>query len=157
MESITIPESVTSIGNYAFAYCPSLESVKIQNAECGIDESEYTINDTATIYGYSNSTAQAYAKKYDRKFVALENQETTDPITDPEILWGDADENGKVEILDVVLMNRVYVGVDKISDSGKKNADTDQDNKISLSDSMNVLKLLVHLLEQNDFPIAAEA
>ncbi|MDE5754362.1 MAG: cellulase family glycosylhydrolase [Oscillospiraceae bacterium] len=72
------------------------------------------------------------------------------------VLWGDADENGKVEILDVVLMNRVYVGVDKISDSGKKNADSDQDGKITLSDSMNVLKLLVHLLEQKDFPIQAE-
>ncbi|MDE6731087.1 MAG: 1,4-beta-glucanase [Oscillospiraceae bacterium] len=76
---------------------------------------------------------------------------------DPEILWGDADENGKVEIVDVVLMNRVYVGIDKISDTGKTNADTDQDGKISLSDSMNVLKLLVHLLEQKDFPVSAEA
>ncbi|MDE5753869.1 MAG: glycoside hydrolase [Oscillospiraceae bacterium] len=89
--------------------------------------------------------------------------DTTEPTTEPtapdltERLWGDADENGKVEILDVVLMNRVYVGVDKISDSGKKNADTDQDSKITLSDSMNVLKLLVHLLEQKDFPIAAES
>ena len=54
-------------------------------------------------------------------------------------------------------MNRVYVGIDKISDSGKTNADTDQDGKISLSDSMNVLKLLVHLLEQKDFPIATES
>ena len=81
----------------------------------------------------------------------------TDPKKPDEVLWGDADENGNVEILDVVLMNRVYVGIDKISDSGKTNADTDQDGKISLSDSMNVLKLLVHLLEQKDFPIATES
>ncbi|MDE5754149.1 MAG: glycoside hydrolase family 9 protein [Oscillospiraceae bacterium] len=79
-------------------------------------------------------------------------EDTTNP-DDKDILWGDADVNGKVEILDVVLMNRVYVGVDKISDEGKLNADTDVDSKISLSDSMNVLKLLVHLLEQKDFPI----
>ncbi|MDE5753900.1 MAG: right-handed parallel beta-helix repeat-containing protein [Oscillospiraceae bacterium] len=79
---------------------------------------------------------------------------TTEEKTEPkDILWGDADENGKVEILDVVLMNRVYVGVDKIADKGKLNADTDQDSKISLSDSMNVLKLLVHLVEQKDFPV----
>ena len=94
----------------------------------------------------------------------------TDPVTEPqpstnettapdanEILWGDADENGSVEILDVVLMNRVYVGVDQISDTGKKNADSDQDGKISLSDSMNVLRLLVHLISQEDFPVQAES
>ena len=83
-----------------------------------------------------------------------ESDTQTPPVN---VLWGDADENGKVEILDVVLMNRVYVGVDKISDSGKTNADTDQDGKISLSDSMNVLRLLVHLIEQADFPIQAES
>ena len=31
----------------------------------------YTISDTATIYGYANSTAQAYAEKYSRNFVAI--------------------------------------------------------------------------------------
>ncbi|MDE5754989.1 MAG: cellulase family glycosylhydrolase [Oscillospiraceae bacterium] len=86
-----------------------------------------------------------------------EKETPTDPKKPDEVLWGDADENGKIEIVDVVLMNRVYVGIDKISDSGKTNADTDQDSKITLSDSMNVLKLLVHLLEQEDFPIVAES
>ncbi|MDE5754764.1 MAG: RICIN domain-containing protein [Oscillospiraceae bacterium] len=78
-------------------------------------------------------------------------QATTEPPT--EILWGDADENGKVEILDVVLMNRVYVGVDTLEDAGRINADVDQDQKITLSDSMNILKLLVHLITPADFPV----
>ncbi|MDE5754564.1 MAG: leucine-rich repeat protein [Oscillospiraceae bacterium] len=164
LESITIPESVTSIGEQAFYDCSSLESITILNADCEINgdffngNADSTISKTAVIYGYPDSTAQAYAEKYNRKFVALDgNQDTTDSEIDPEILWGDADGNGKIEILDVVLMNRVYVGVDKISESGKTNADTDQDSKITLSDSMNVLKLLVHLLEQEDFPIVAES
>ncbi|MDE5884212.1 MAG: cellulase family glycosylhydrolase [Oscillospiraceae bacterium] len=75
--------------------------------------------------------------------------------TPPEnVLWGDANDNGEVDISDVVLMNRVYVGVDEISEKGLANADVDQSGKIELADSMNVLKLLVHLLEQSDFPIS---
>ncbi|MDE5885327.1 MAG: glycoside hydrolase family 9 protein, partial [Oscillospiraceae bacterium] len=68
------------------------------------------------------------------------------------VLWGDANHNGEVDISDVVLMNRVYVGVDEISEKGLANADVDQSGKIELSDSMNVLKLLVHLLEPDNFP-----
>ncbi|MDE5769035.1 MAG: 1,4-beta-glucanase [Oscillospiraceae bacterium] len=84
--------------------------------------------------------------------------DTQDDSKNPsDILWGDANDNGEVDISDVVLMNRVYVGVDEITDRGLKNADVDQSGKIELADSMNVLRLLVHLLEQKDFPIATES
>ncbi|MDE7121716.1 MAG: 1,4-beta-glucanase [Oscillospiraceae bacterium] len=72
------------------------------------------------------------------------------------ILWGDANEDGEVDIADVVKMNRVYVGVDEVTAQGLKNADVDLSGKIELADSMNVLKLLVHLLDQSDFPIKGE-
>ncbi|MGN0620407.1 MAG: leucine-rich repeat domain-containing protein, partial [Porcipelethomonas sp.] len=100
LESITIPDSVTSIDWFAFFWCTSLESITIgsgvtiieirafsgctslavitiKNPECTIYDSEYTISETAVIYGYENSTAQAYAEKYDREFVSL----TDDPVT----------------------------------------------------------------------------
>ena len=77
--------------------------------------------------------------------------------TPPEnVLWGDANDDGTVDISDVVLMNRVYVGVDEISKKGLANADVDQSGKIELADSMNILRLLVHLLEESDFPIKGE-
>ncbi|MDE5768417.1 MAG: leucine-rich repeat protein [Oscillospiraceae bacterium] len=153
LTSITIPDSVTNIEQDAFLDCSSLESIMIQNPECEIDDNANTISNTAVIYGYPGSAAQAYAEKYDREFVALdENQDTTDP----GILWGDANDDGKVDISDVVLMNRVYVGVDEISAEGLTNADVDQSGKIELSDSMNILRLLVHLLTPEDFPIQAE-
>ena len=158
LKSVVVPDSVTKIYDNALDGCSSLESITIENANCEIiDWYSTTISNTVTVCGYTDSTAQAYAEKHNLKFVALDgNQDTTDPVTNPEILWGDADENGNIEILDIVLMNRVYVGVDKISESGKKNADSDQDGKITLSDSMNVLRLLVHLISQEDFPVQAE-
>ncbi len=62
---------VNSIGAEAFYNCTDLTYVKILNPECKICDNEYFISDTATIYGYKNSTAQAYAEKYSRKFVSL--------------------------------------------------------------------------------------
>lgn len=71
LANITIPDNVTSISNYAFYNCTSLASIIINNPSCEIYDSKYTISDTATIYGYPNSTAQAYAEKYSRTFVEI--------------------------------------------------------------------------------------
>jgi len=74
LASVTLPESVTSVGEYAFYSCDNLTSITIENPECYIYDSELTINNgndesknsyfNGTIYGYENSTAQAYAEKY---------------------------------------------------------------------------------------------
>ena len=71
LKSITIPDSVTSIKDYAFYDCNNLSSITINNPDCEIKDSEYTISETATIYGYANSTAQSYAEKYSRTFVEI--------------------------------------------------------------------------------------
>ncbi|MBQ9945453.1 MAG: leucine-rich repeat domain-containing protein, partial [Clostridia bacterium] len=71
VSEVVIPESVTSIDNYAFTNCVSLKEITITNPECSIYDSADTISDSATIYGYPNSTAQEYAEKYNRTFVAL--------------------------------------------------------------------------------------
>ncbi|MDE6729421.1 MAG: leucine-rich repeat protein [Oscillospiraceae bacterium] len=150
LTSITIPGNVETIKSTTFYNCSALESITILNPDCEIDDDKSTISDTVVIYGYPGSTAQAYAEKYNREFVALDEN----PVNS-EILWGDANCDGTVDISDVVLMNRVYVGVDQVSAEGLRNTDVDQSGKIELADSMNVLKLLVHLLEPSDFPIQA--
>ncbi|MDE6005242.1 MAG: dockerin type I repeat-containing protein, partial [Oscillospiraceae bacterium] len=63
-----------------------------------IDESEFTIPNTTTIYGYENSTAQAYAEKYERNFVSLG--------TAPEILTGDANKDGVFNISDIITLQK---------------------------------------------------
>ncbi len=72
LETITLPEGVTSIGEYAFFNCTSLETLTILSKTVDIYDSIDTIPATATIYGYRGSTAEAYATKYGRTFVALE-------------------------------------------------------------------------------------
>ncbi|MCR4889972.1 MAG: leucine-rich repeat protein [Ruminococcus sp.] len=74
LKSIIIPDSVTSIGRSAFSYCTNLESISILNPKCEIYNDEYTISEQAVIKGYKGSTAEEYAKKYNRTFVALDNE-----------------------------------------------------------------------------------
>lgn len=82
LESIELPDSVSQIGNQAFYECGSLTEIIINNPDCDIYDSDTTIAEQALIYGYSGSTAQAYAEKYNRQFVALDdNSDDNDEST----------------------------------------------------------------------------
>ncbi|MBQ3567223.1 MAG: leucine-rich repeat protein [Oscillospiraceae bacterium] len=92
---LTFPENVTEIGWRAFEYCDNLEKITIDNPECVISDSEYTFGSTDStmkIYGYTGSTAEAYAEKYNRIFVALDAP--TEPSTDPTEPGTDPTEPG---------------------------------------------------------------
>ena len=73
--SVTIPDSVTSIGYMVFSEWYNLTSVTVLNPSCEIyNNRSDTLGNakTTTIYGYANSTAQAYAEKYGYTFKTLD-------------------------------------------------------------------------------------
>ncbi len=88
LKSITIPESVERIWHRAFQDCDGLKDITILNKDTIlIDESMGAENNAATIpaktviHGYAGSTAEAYAKQYNRTFVVLdESQDTTSDL-----------------------------------------------------------------------------
>ena len=71
LKEITIPKSVTTIESEAFCGCSSLNKVTILNPDCEIFQDAETIAESATIYGYPDSTAQAYADAFGRPFIAF--------------------------------------------------------------------------------------
>ncbi len=90
MTSVTIPNSVTSIGNYAFYNCTGLTSITIPNSVENIGSHafgyyysysyssgsyNYTKIDGFTIYGYAGTEAEVYAVDNDFPFVALSSHE----------------------------------------------------------------------------------
>ena len=89
LTSITIPDSVTSIGGCAFEGCTSLASIIIPDSVTSIgdgafgyyydSESYWKLKlDGFTIYGYSGSAAQNYAKKNGFVFSDLKTGAVTD-------------------------------------------------------------------------------
>ncbi len=71
---IIVPKNVTSIGGYAFGgYNDSKIKVTILNSKCKFanEFSIFTESTRITLYGYSGSTTQSYAKKYSKTFKKL--------------------------------------------------------------------------------------
>lgn len=69
-----VPESVTEIQNSVFSDCTGITAVTIRNPYCNITSWSDVFPESAVIYGYDNSTAKAYAKEFERKFVLLSGE-----------------------------------------------------------------------------------
>ena len=102
MVSVELSKNVAVIRDGAFERCDNLSAVVIKNPECefvsalrnsmgdGITR-PFSVYETITIYGYENSTAQAYAKENGLKFALIESgQESSEPVAPAEIWSGTA-------------------------------------------------------------------
>ncbi|MDE7121009.1 MAG: dockerin type I repeat-containing protein [Oscillospiraceae bacterium] len=79
---------------------------------------------------------------------AGENSENSGNST---LAKGDVNGNGEVDITDVILINRIYVGLEKVSKEQQEAGDIDKNGKVDLTDSMLVLRYLVGLEDSLDF------
>lgn len=70
LTSVTLPKSLKYLEDGAFLNCFGITSMTIYSRDCQIT-GETAIPNEATIYGYSGSTAETYARTYGRNFVAL--------------------------------------------------------------------------------------
>ena len=81
LTSVVIPESVTDIAYRGFYDCKNLTSVTILNKDATINEGNFkeNVNEVKkelTIYGYTGSTAEAYANENGIKFIPLDGTGT---------------------------------------------------------------------------------
>ena len=135
LTSVIIPDSVTHIGYNAFKYCKNLTSIIIKNPNCEISNGKNTIWETATIYGYENSTAQAYAETYDRKFVLL--------IEYTETILGDISGNGKIDLYDAIEIAKAIMGLRTFTDEEIIIADFNMDGTVDLYDAIEIARALL--------------
>lgn len=108
LDSITIPEGVTSIGEKAFVgqhgtitsliLPKSVASIGEYAIGCFQNGIKYTLDSTAVVYGYTDTIAELYA--------------TNNPITFEELnstveyLAGDVNADGKFNFADVVVLQK---------------------------------------------------
>lgn len=70
LQTATLPQTVTLVGAGAFAACASLNTLRVYSSDCTFGAASAVPAETV-LYGYAGSTAQAYAKKYDRTFLSF--------------------------------------------------------------------------------------
>lgn len=85
-----------------------------------------TTETTATGTGVSGSTGQ--------------------PITD--VLYGDVNTDGKVELVDAILLNKACAGQVTLTDEANANADCDANGNTDTNDAIVLLRFLVHLVSE---------
>ena len=127
--SVVLPETIAEVGEYAF-YC---KSVAFMNPKCILPNSVYTVPGDVVIYGYKNSTAEAYAKKYNREFIAYDTSMDTP---------GDINCDGTVSIADAVSLQNFLLGRTKTLGNWK-NADLCKDNHLDAFDMVLMRRLLI--------------
>ncbi len=146
LKNISIFDNVDSIGYNAFGNCISLESITIENPECEIYYSEGTISNrfdengnsyfNGTIYGYENSTAQAYSEKYDCNFALISEK----PIESPQ---GDISGNGEIDLYDAIEIAKSLIGARTFTDEEKAIADFNGDGIVDLYDAIGIAKKML--------------
>lgn len=157
LKEIIISEKVKEIGIGVFVYCSSLEKITVLNPECKLSEYGFVggTKEKTVIYGYSGSTAQAFAEKYGYTFVAL-GGETTD--TPSDVMYGDSNGDGTVSIADAVIIMQTLSSSDtyNLSEQQDINADVVDGNGITTMDALAIQAAEAKLITIDDFPTTSE-
>ncbi len=123
IEKVVLPNTCKEISSYAFGQCSKLTEITIPYTVTNIAGDAFKGCTNLKIKGHLNSYAQKYAK---------ENGFTFEPL---ETLYGDANGDGKIGILDVTAIQKYKIGEQELSDYGLRCADVNHDGKVTVRDA----------------------
>ncbi len=165
LKSVTIPMSVTSIGDRAFS-CKKIVVIGSRSAMLTAEPIP-----GLTIYGYDKSYAQTFANDKGFTFVVIgesyepeptpEPTPTPDPTPTPETtptpdptptppsatpsVYGDIDGDNTITSADALSILRMSVGLDHVTPEFMSIADIDGNGTITSSDALAVLRASIGL------------
>ncbi|MBQ3265991.1 MAG: leucine-rich repeat protein [Ruminococcus sp.] len=157
LEKIVIPDTVTSIGKYAFIYCSGIKELTIPASVTYIGENAFayyenpndfsvTSNEKFIIRGYKNTAAEQYALDHGMIFEEI------------HLLLGDVDQSEEVTIDDTVWIARNAAEIEIPFTLRTNTADVDGDGEITLMDATCIQRWLAHLksVDRIGRPVEAE-
>lgn len=137
LEKIIISDIDTAEIGEQYTYDSTLELVNLPALKTVICNAQ-TIRTYLTCYQCDNVTV--YGRTSDN---VLHEKCITDNI--PYYTDGDIDGNGAIELLDVITLNKNLLGLQQLDESQQKAADVNADDSLDSSDSLLILRYIVHL------------
>lgn len=165
LEEITLPENIDYIGDSTFAFCKNLKKVIVENPCCeiinnndyettftnGLYDDNFNKVDIVVLYGYKDSTLQAYAQKYNKKFVVI----------NASLPLGDVNGDGKINAVDASSVLSYYADVStnqegEFDEDQKVAADVNHNGKIDAVDASCILSYYAYLSTTKDEIVSIE-
>ena len=143
IENVVLPGTVKKIGNCAFFVCDSLKSITIPTSVTEIGTSLARSYSGVSIFGYTGSTAEFYAKENNYAFYSLSAS------------VGDVNEDGVVNLMDAIALNKYLAGMISLTDSQlvAANCNTaDGTSNINEDDVTALMKFVINLIP--DLPVS---
>ncbi len=113
LSEVEIPENVGEIGDNAFSDCDNLEKAVIYDPEAVFDGTPFANDeDTLTIYGYLDSTADDYADENNIPFVPLDVRFIVNPENEDEVIITGYDGDNDVLNIPDNIGGKPVVGLD---------------------------------------------
>lgn len=143
IENVVLPGTVKKIGNYAFSVCDSLNSITIPASVTEIGKNLAHSYSGVSIFGYTGSTAESYAKENKYAFFSLSNT------------VGDVNEDGVVNLMDAIALNKYLAGMISLTDNQliAANCNTaDGTSNINEDDVTALMRFVINLIP--DLPVS---
>ena len=147
-----------------FATCPDVV-LTIQvlgqsgTTETTVTTEETTTTETETTSSAADTTSETASSESTTETVASTTETTAQTTASSsevlgQVLYGDVNLDGRVDITDAVLLNKATAGVVTLNDTARQNADCDADGMTDTNDATVLLRFLVQII--NNLPEMAE-
>lgn len=143
IENVVLPGTVKKIGDAAFYVCDSLNSITIPASVTEIGKSLAHSYSGVSIFGYTGSTAESYAKENNYAFYSLSAS------------VGDVNEDGVVNLMDAIALNKYLAGMISLTDNQliAANCNTaDGTSNINEDDVTSLMRFVINLIP--DLPVS---
>lgn len=143
IENVVLPGTVKKIGDAAFYVCDSLNSITIPASVTEIGKSLAYSYSGVSIFGYTGSTAESYAKENNYAFYSLSAS------------VGDVNEDGVVNLMDAIALNKYLAGMISLTDSQLVAANcniADGTSNINDDDVTSLMRFVINLIP--DLPVS---
>lgn len=137
IENVVLPGTVKKIGDAAFYVCDSLNSITIPASVTEIGKNLAHSYSGVSIFGYTGSTAESYAKENNYAFYSLSAS------------VGDVNEDGVVNLMDAIALNKYLAGMISLTDSQLVAANcniADGTSNINEDDVTSLMRFVINLI-----------